>query len=163
MLIILLIAAIIFPFPPAGLFFFFNQLPTFLLGYTLFLVLNKTDILSLAMVLLAIIAVISGHHNIGYLAVCSVVCILIVADKIKPLNNNFFSRLGDYSYSMYLIHVPVGIYLLGFIKNYKVVQVNVWLNIIADLSLLSLIIFISRFTFKYIELRSIQTGKRIAK
>jgi hypothetical protein len=52
---------------------------------------------------------------------------------------------------------------LGFIKNIKIVQTNIALNIIVDLSLLALIIFISRFTFELVELKSIGIGKRLSK
>ena len=101
------------------------------------------------------------YHNGTIVSSC--VCLFIFIDSIKPLKNNFFSSLGDYSYSMYLIHVPIGIYLLGFIKNIKIVQANIALNIIVDLSLLALIIFISRFTFELVELKSIGIGKRLSK
>lgn len=162
-LVVLLITAIFLPVQVTGFLFFFNELPTFLLGYTLFLVLNKTDIFTLTMVMLAIVTVIIKHRDVAYLVVCLTVCLLILLDKIKPLKNNFFSKLGDYSYSIYLIHVPIGIFLLGFIKGYAIVQTNIYLNIIADFAMLSWIIFISKFTFEWIELKSIQLGKRFAK
>lgn len=162
-IVILLVASILLPFQPVGGLFFFNELPTFVLGYSLYLLLNKVDVINGMLFVISIVAVLSKHTNIDYLLVSMGTCIIIFIDKIMPLKNNFFSTLGDYSYSMYLIHVPICIYLLGFIKSHEIVQVNVWLNIIVDLSLLCLIVFISKFTFEWIELKSIQIGKKLAK
>jgi peptidoglycan/LPS O-acetylase OafA/YrhL len=165
LLIILTLTAILLPIQTGNILFFFNELPTFTLGYSLYLNINKSSnrYFGIVLFLVSIVGIFIKHPGFEYPVVSLAVCILIYIDSIKPLVNNFFSSLGDYSYSMYLIHVPVGIYLLGFIKNTKIVQTNIPLNIIVDLVLLILIVFISRFTFEWIELKSIEVGKRLSR
>lgn len=164
LLIILTLISILLPIQTGNILFFFNELPTFILGYSLYLTINKSanSYFGILLFVVSVVGVFIKHPGFEYPIVSLAVCILIYLDSIKPLLNNFFSDLGDYSYSMYLIHVPVGIYLLGFIKNTKLVQTNILLNIVVDLILLILIVFISRFTFEWIELKSIEIGKRLS-
>ena len=164
-LLIMSIIAIVLPIQTGNFLFFFNELSTFMLGYALYLIVNKGENIywGVLLFIVSLLGIFFKHPGFEYPIVSSCVCLFIFIDSIKPLKNNFFSSLGDYSYSMYLIHVPIGIYLLGFIKNIKIVQTNIALNIIVDLSLLALIIFISRFTFESVELKSIEIGKRLSK
>ena len=164
-LLIMSIIAIVLPIQTGNFLFFFNELSTFMLGYALYLIVSKGENIywGVLLFIVSLLGIFFKHPGFEYPIVSSCVCLFIFIDSIKPLKNNFFSSLGDYSYSMYLIHVPIGIYLLGFIKNIKIVQTNIALNIIVDLSLLALIIFISRFTFESVELKSIEIGKRLSK
>jgi peptidoglycan/LPS O-acetylase OafA/YrhL len=157
--------AILLPIQNENVLFFFNELPTFMMGYSLHLILNKSENIYLSglLFIISLLGIFIKHPGFEYPIVSICVCTLIFIDSIFPLKNNFFSNLGDYSYSMYLIHVPIGIYLLGFIKNIKLAQTNTGLNVIVDLLLLILIIFISRFTFEWIELKSIEIGKRLSR
>ena len=156
--------ALLIPFQNNNILFFCNELPTFMLGYSLYLIINKTENLYLSVILFTIclFGIYNKHSGFEYPIISICVCISIFINHIVPLKNNFFSGLGDYSYSMYLIHVPIGIYLLGFIKEIKIVQTNILFNITNDLCVLILIIFISRFTFKWIELRYIEMGRKLS-
>jgi len=164
-LLILTVVAIFLPIQTGNFLFFFNELSTFMLGHALYLILSKGENIYLGSLffIVSLLGIFFKHPGFEYPIVSSSVCILIFINNIIPLKNNLFSSLGDYSYSMYLIHVPIGIYLLGFIKNIKVVQTNIALNILVDLALLVLIIVISRFTFELIELKSIAVGKRFSR
>jgi peptidoglycan/LPS O-acetylase OafA/YrhL len=163
-LVILALGSIWGPSHANGIFFFFNELPAFLLGYALYLLLNRAGnlYLSLSMLLLAATGVYLKHSEFAYHLTYFVTCVLIVLNHRFPLKNNWFSRLGDYSYSVYLIHVPVGIYLLGFIKNNHMVQCTLALNILADLLLLVLVIGCSKIMFLKVEEPSIKLGRKFS-
>lgn len=162
-LFVLTITSVLLPFQWVGILFFFNELPLFMLGYALFLLINKCEniwVNSLLFVL-SIIGIFLKHPSWDYFLVAFIVCTAIFFDYLKPLRNNIFSRFGDYSYSTYLLHIPICLYLLGFIKNEEIIQHNIYLNIIADFSLLALILFISKWSFKLVELPSIKWGKNL--
>jgi peptidoglycan/LPS O-acetylase OafA/YrhL len=162
-LLILSVVAIILPFQNENILFFFNELPAFMLGYTLYLLINKGNSLleSSIIFVLSIVGYIIKHPTFDFIIVGTSVCIFIFIDSVKPLGKNIFSQLGDYSYSIYLIHVPVGCFLLGFVKNLSVVQNNISLNMLADFFLLLVVIFLSRVMFTKIELTSIKLGKNL--
>src|ERR1700744_1555097 len=145
-LILLIAIAIILPIQKEGVWFFFDQLPTFMTGYALYLLINEDENvwLSLSILFLSIIGVVLKNPVWNNLLVVLGLCFLIFLDIIRPLKANIFSRFGDYSYSIYLLHVPICLYLLGFIKQVKIVQQNIILNIIIDFSLLILILIISK-------------------
>lgn len=157
--------AIIIPLQVANPLFFFNEFPTFMLGYSLYLLINKTENiwLSYLILILSITGYIIKHPSIKDILVAAMIAALIIANSFKPLKNNIFSKLGDYSYSLYLIHVPLGCWLFGFIKNMKMMQNNISLNIIADLIILIMVLFVSRLMFYYVELPSIALGKSVSK
>jgi peptidoglycan/LPS O-acetylase OafA/YrhL len=164
LLLVLTAIAVVLPAQKEGVTFFFNELPTFILGYSLYLIINKGENIWLSglLFLLAVTGVYLKHPVCSYLLTSATVCVLILADNWKPLKNNFFSRLGDYSYSVYLIHVPVAIYLLGFIKNKQTVQQCIGLNIAVDLTLLAIIVLLSKLMYQKVELPSIKLGKKVS-
>jgi peptidoglycan/LPS O-acetylase OafA/YrhL len=87
---------------------------------------------------------------------------LIVINHYKPLKSNWLSSLGDYSYAIYLIHIPVCIYLLGDIKETKLLENNLWLSILWDMALVALTIVLSKLVYTYVEVPFIQKGKNMA-
>ncbi|WP_214073358.1 acyltransferase [Mucilaginibacter sp. dw_454] len=165
LLVILSIATLIIPIQNVGLLFFLPGLPQFLLGYALYVLIHKNKVYGAILWLLSMVGTAIKHpgYEMLYLACGFTVCILIYVDFKKPLPPNIFSKLGDYSYSLYLLHVPVAIYLLGFIKSRLIMQTNVLLNIITDLMLLLVVIIVSKYAFLKIELPAIKLGKKMAK
>jgi peptidoglycan/LPS O-acetylase OafA/YrhL len=156
--------AIIIPLQKTGILFFFNELPTFMLGYALCILIDEG--LQWPGVLLFIISaagIAIKHPEIGYLLASVIAVGAIFIDSRKPLANNFLSRLGDISYSIYLLHVPVCVYLLGFLYRAKAVQHYLILNILVDIFLMTVIIFVSMFAFKYVEAPSIEWGKKLSR
>ena len=113
-----------------------------MLGYALYKLIDndKNLLMNILLLVVAAAGTILKHQSAIYLSICFLTVVLIFQDSRKPLKNNIFSRMGDFSYSVYLLHVPIGIYLLGFIKNMPVVQHSIVLNILCDFSLLLLIL-----------------------
>jgi peptidoglycan/LPS O-acetylase OafA/YrhL len=163
-LLLLTAVAIFIPQQRIGILFFFNELPVFMLGYALYSIIHRRSSLlfSVVLLLLSAIGAYLKHPSFVYYSTLLVVCALILLNSHYPLKNNFFSRLGDYSYSVYLIHVPVGIYLLGFIKAKLTVQQGIGLNIIVDISLLILIILAAKLVFLKVERPSMELGRTLS-
>ena len=162
---LLVITGFVIPFQKEGLLFFFNELPTFMLGYALYLVLKAPDnrVVNTAFFILSAIALYFKHPGFDYILTAFIVCFLIALESRFHLKNNFFSRLGDFSYSIYLIHVPVAIYLLGFIKSNLSIQTNLPLNIITDFFLLTVVIILSKLMFIWVELPAIKLGRKLSR
>ncbi|WP_426671930.1 acyltransferase family protein [Mucilaginibacter sp. McL0603] len=157
--------AILLPIQKENFLFFFNELPSFLLGYSLCILIHKDENkwLNALLFLLSVAGLILKHLSFEYLLTCFLTVTLIYINSKKTLKENTFSRMGDFSYSIYLLHVPLGIYLLGFIKNKIFVQQSIIINMVVDLSLLAGIVFVSKLTFQKIEAPSIELGKKFSK
>lgn len=164
-LLIIIIFSLFLPYHATGILFFFSELPTFMMGYALSLFVLSGEYRKQASLLglLSVAGVILKHSELAYLLTCLLSVLLIWAGYKKPIGPNLLSRLGDYSYSIYLIHVPVCMYLLGFVRKSKLLQDNVWANILADLFLLSSVIFLSSFIFRWIEKPAIDLGKKLSR
>jgi peptidoglycan/LPS O-acetylase OafA/YrhL len=163
-LILVSLLTFIVPVQYEGPLFFFTQWPAFCLGALVYRFLHfpKTEIIQnlflFALVVAGIFIIYNAHY---YPYACLITATLIIINHFKPLQNNFGSRLGDYSYSIYLLHIPL-FYLFGFVKQNEAVQSTLWINICWDLTLLTIIIFFSKYMYLYIELPAIKMGKKIA-
>lgn len=157
--------AIFMPIQKEGILFFFNELSTFMIGYALCIIIDRDLPLWQGglLFILSAVGVCIKHFDTGYLLACFIAIGAIFIDSQKPLKANVLSRLGDVSYSIYLLHVPVCVYLLGFVSKSEIIKENVILNILADVGLLLLIIFISTFAYKFIEEPSIAWGRKFSK
>jgi len=162
--LILTALAIIIPRQPTGIFFFFNELPTFMLGYALCILVDEgLQWAGVILLILSAAGIAVKHSDTGYLAAAAIAAGAIFTDSRKPLGNNILSRLGDFSYSMYLLHVPVCVFLLGFLYKIQAVRHHIILTILVDVLLMAVIIFISMFAYKYVEAPSIDWGKKFAR
>lgn len=119
-------------------------------------------ILLLAMFALFLQNPITSLSGKQYLVVSFIVSVTIYFSKHFKLKSNPFSGLGDYSYALYLIHVPLGVYSLGLLKK-GIFETNVWMNLGLDLINFSFVLVIATLIFKYIENPSIKFGKELAK
>jgi len=156
--------AIIIPLQQTGILFFFTELPTFMLGYALCILINEgVQWPGGLLFILSVAGICIKHPEVGYLLASTIAVAAIFIDNRKPLRNNIISRLGDVSYSIYLLHVPVCVYLLGFLYKIQAVRHYIILNILVDIFLMAVVIFVSIFAYKYVEAPSIEWGKKFAR
>lgn len=163
-LIAVTLLSIFLPKFESGPFFFLNLWPLFSFGLAIYLLLHKPGQkwLNIALLILAITGFYTTHQSTVYIISCAITAVLIIGNHFKPLKNNLLSRYGDVSYSLYLVHVPIGVYLSGHLKI-VVIQTNMTLNILFDVALLAFLLFISKLMHLYVELPAIEYGKRFAK
>jgi peptidoglycan/LPS O-acetylase OafA/YrhL len=165
LLILISFVSLLLPIHEHWPLFFIKHWPEFCLGLVIYRLLHngKKEIWQTATLLLLSVIGLFVIDQMKYYPFASLItAVLIILSNFKPLYKNWLSTLGDYSYSIYLIHVPIGVYLFGYVKQQHYVQTHVWLNVLWDLSLLTLIIVVSKFMYLYIELPSIKMGKKIA-
>jgi len=164
-IIIISIAVFFLPLHDNWPLFFIQYWPYFCLGMVTFRLLHcRNEFFALNILLL--ILTIAGFFHITTPIVNIITGVItgafIIINHFKPLKRNWLSGLGDYSYAIYLIHIPVCIYLLGDIKETKLLENNLWLSILWDMALIVLTIFLSRLVYKFVELPFIQRGKNMA-
>lgn len=162
-IVVFLAAALLLAKHGTRLLFFLPEFGTFMLGYALYIVLNikKERLFGLLLLFTSMFAIYTYHKTADYLLTAGAVCLLFLFERRFRLPENWFSNLGNYSYSLYLIHVPVGVALLGFIKTYAWVQKSVLLDVCWDVTLLCLLIGLSSIMYKFIELPSIRLARKI--
>jgi len=145
--------------------FFIQYWPYFCLGMIIFRMLhcmNEYFWLNIVLLVLTIAGFFFITTPAPKIITGAITGALIIINHFKPLKSNRVSRLGDYSYAIYLIHIPVCLYLLGDIKETKLLENNLWLSILWDMTLVAIAIFLSKLVYKYVELPFIQKGKNVA-
>ena len=150
-----------------GLLFFLNNWPAFGLGLSLYYFFKfntKSSILNF--VLLFTINAFALHQKFNakpeYLIATSITFLLIAISKYYPTKQSFASILGQHSYSVYLIHVPVGVFIFGLFET-EYIKITPGLNLLYDLSVFAIINVIASIMFNKIEKPSIQFGKELIK
>lgn len=168
-LLLISFLALVIPVVPHGPLFFLQHWPTFALGLGVFLLYNKQDskyeILGILLIAISLASITKNFllsGQIAYSLAALIGTLLIILSHHIRLKNNLSSKLGDYSYAVYLIHVPVGVYLIGALKTQNI-QKNILLNVIFDLLTYAIVSCISFLIFKFIESPIIQKGKLISK
>jgi peptidoglycan/LPS O-acetylase OafA/YrhL len=147
-----------------GLFFLQEWAP-FGLGIGLFqLRINMKKILLPVLILLANFLNLVYKHQFDPYTVTSIVAFFIIAISVFKFDfpENPLSKLGDYAYSLYLIHVPIGVYLIDYMKS-AAIQANILSNIIFDLGVLSFLLLLSSQVFKRLEKPGITLGRKVSK
>ncbi len=166
LLLAISIFAAIAPLQKSGLLFFLDQWPAFGLGAGIYYYVKNTAVNSrlwfIAILLANGCGLIGKFGFSGYTAVTSVTVILIIASQYLNFQSNIFSKLGQHAYSVYLVHVPVGVFILGlfepdFIRQWALA------NLIYDLFVYGIICLIAWMVYKFVEMPSIITGKKLAK
>jgi peptidoglycan/LPS O-acetylase OafA/YrhL len=166
LLILLTIGSCMVPPTDTGILSFFKYWPLFGVGAALFKLLHDPKSKQAANIILFTLCAISfytAHLNLAYCIISGITIILILISHFKPLRNNRISKLGDYSYSIYLIHVPLAVYSFGLYRELPPLSENAMLNPLLDLLLLIMVVFLSKAMYKYIELPSINFGRRLSK
>lgn len=162
-LILIAVLPLVLPIQNYWFFFFIKHWPEFCLGVIVFRLLHypKKEVWQNIVLIILTMVGLFTIPLMPYIPLATIITsLLIVLNHFKPLKNNFFSKLGDYSYSIYLIHVPIGVYILGSLKQTQYVQTHLWLNILWDVILLGIIVLLSKIMYLYIELPAIQMGKK---
>jgi peptidoglycan/LPS O-acetylase OafA/YrhL len=77
-------------------------------------------------------------------------------------NESKLTQLGDLSYSIYLLHVPIGVYIYCNLKTNWILNNSLY-SFLFDITGLALISVFSFFVYRYIEKPSISIGKRLSK
>jgi peptidoglycan/LPS O-acetylase OafA/YrhL len=154
--------------PSGKIYFFFNHWSTFSLGLCIYyLHSNKIKVnkkLLLILFSLNILGLLTHFLTNQPLEIVAAImtALVIYFSNIISLKNNFLSKLGDFSYAVYLIHVPIGVYLLGYFKS-KLFQQNQLLNIFFDITIYCIVTFFAMLIYKYIEQPFIRIGKSLVK
>jgi peptidoglycan/LPS O-acetylase OafA/YrhL len=160
-LIIITLLTLFLPQTVNGFLSFFKYWPMFMLGVGVYnLNFNSHKKLSLVLLIITIISLIFGGIGVSYIITSVITAGLIYWNNRRPMQQNILSKYGDISYSLYLIHVPVGIYVLGFLK--LKFQTNIIENIVCDLVVLFVCAGLSMLMFKYVEMPAIKYGKQLA-
>lgn len=163
-LIVATVLSAVLPQFQSGPLFFLSLWPLFSLGLAIYQLLHQPAYkwFNVALLTFTIGSFYATHQSSIYITLCVITVALILINNIKPLKNNLLSRYGDVSYSLYLIHVPIGIYLLGHLKTIAI-QSNMALNMLFDAGVLVLLILLSKLMHRYIELPAIRYGKKFGK
>ena len=144
--------------------FFLTYWPAFGIGYGLYALKSGTGTRYFPWLQLVInfSALFFIHGNSAY-SIASLSAFVLIAVSVfwKDLDRNFFSGLGDYAYSVYLIHVPLGVYILNYYKT-PAVQSNMLYHLSYDLLVLVILLVFAGFTFNFIELPTNKFGKKVA-
>lgn len=151
--------------------FFLHHFGSFMLGYHTFGLLYKTNRNEVLFSIFGIgLSISSILINAGSLEVkagieysISLLFILLSAIIFRFIPMKFPSilqNIGLFSYSLYLIHVPLGVYLLARFRNESILASQP-LHFFSDTLIAIALILISSQIFKFIEDPSHKLGKRI--
>lgn len=84
--------------------------------------------------------------------------LFVCAIFYKKLNNKFMAKLGELSYSLYLLHMLSFAFVLKFVRPETLSSLLVYLILCGVITY-----YFSKFSFNYIERPAIELGRRIVK
>lgn len=151
----------VFSSPPTGPLFFLAQWPTFGLGISVYYFFHYRNRLHYAAPLFLInISALFIKFGCSTYAIFTLATLsLIVLSHFFTSAQSFFSVLGQHAYSVYLIHVPVGINIMGVLAGwYKTQPVP---NLIGDLIVYALISVFAWLMYKWVEQPAIKAGREL--
>lgn len=161
------VLAVSFPDQANGLLFFLNYWPAFALGVGIYVLHFSPSKMKwfyfIAFTLISIgdlLSRLKQAPDYEFLITTVITATIVLISPYLKLKKNFFSSLGDHSYSIYLIHVPIGIFLLGRLET-KIIQTNLFFNMLYDISMYIFLSLLSYLMFKYVEQNAIKFGKGI--
>lgn len=149
-----------YPYQEKGFLFFVQYWPAFLLGFAAYHMFIRQDLKNMFLILLSIVTLALSIHSNYFKLACIITVIIIIYGSLRPIKSNFISSIGNYSYAIYLIHVPIGVHIFGYFRQFKLMQQNMFFNILIDLSLFVLILLIAKLMYLKIELPLINYGKK---
>ena len=165
-IICITLLSVFLPIPKSGPLFFLAFWPLFTLGIVLYKFTHDPagqKWYNLGLFAVTLLGFYTTKQNQPYIITCSVTVALIIINHFKPLKNNVMSKYGDVSYSLYLIHVPLAVYLGSLIQKREVIENQIILNIVTDFSLMVILIYLSGIMHKYVEIPSINYGKKLSR
>lgn len=147
--------------------FFLNFWPIFSSGICIFYWFNYTGKYKYPYLILlsgiTAFALYKGFlHQPLYLGTTLLTSALIVVSRYIKLKSSIFSTLGEHSYSVYLLHVPIGVYVLKrFETDY--IQSHLIANIAYDIATYIIVSLMAWQTFNLVEQPANQYGKKLLK
>lgn len=146
-------------------FFFLKHWGLFAFGAVLAGSYSHRHALSVAMLVFATTSVILNETLLSIIAAAAV-AILIRSQLVGHLSFlcldlMVLRRLGDVSYGIYLLHVPIGVYLLGRVANLAA-EVPIPEALAIDLALLAATIIVAKFCYAFVEKPCIVLGRQVA-
>ncbi len=122
--------------------------PIFAQGILLFQIMNTKEVNNkiIGVILILGFSVITFYIHKFDVALVSIITVLIIG--VVNVNNNIFNKLGEISYSLYLIHGLIGGNLIYFLGRYAE---NYTLKILLVIFSILLSIFTSYLYWKFIE------------
>jgi len=148
-----------------GLLFFLDHWPAFGLGvsiYYFFKIPNWRGALNFS--LLLILNSFSLYHKHTdrpeYLTVALITSLLVYFSIRFPVKENIFAKLGKHSYSVYLIHVPVGVFIIGVLESEQI-KTTPYLNLVYDLCIFSIISLLAYGIYALVETPLIKYGNKL--
>ena len=148
--------------------FFLEYWPAFGIGSALFLTQKNQGFQKIFSILLLILNVVAlffankSQGNVPYIIVVLITVALIFFSEYITIKENFISKLGDYSYGVYLLHVPLGVYCIGSFKE-NLIKGNLLLRILIDIILYLITLFLSRYLYRWIEKPAVAFGNTVNK
>lgn len=148
-----------------GLLFFLDHWPAFGIGisiYYYFLISSRKSALNFGLLFAGnIYALYHKHANKPeYLMAALVTLALIYLSNNYAIKNNFLAKLGQYSYSVYLIHIPVGVFIVALFENEQI-KTTPYLNLIYDLSVFAFISLLAYMMYMMVEKPSMRYGNEL--
>ncbi len=167
LLIAVSLTAALLPAQNTGVLFFSDHWPAFGLGLSLYYFFNRAGKATFfhfsALLIINLLGLFKKFYiHTDYIIFTLAAFALIMASHYVNLSNNVLSRLGRYSYGVYLIHVPVGVFMLGLLESDYIKQ-RPFLNFVYDLSVYGLTAIAAWAIFEYVEKPSIKYGHLIAR
>lgn len=146
-------------------FFFLNQWPSFAMGYFAYLWLEDKKKVGLFGLVVSLVSLafnfpfLSDKSSFAHVSALGLtfLCILLAKHKTIQLPT-LLNKIGLSSYSLYLIHVPIGVYLFARYRNEFVLS-HPFFHLCVDTLIVSILLALSWLMFKYIETPFIQYGK----
>lgn len=169
LLLIFSAGCIFVPIKHTGILFFIDNWPAFGCGIGLYYFFyhanNIQRLLSWALLATNLAGLYVKFMGIGqpeYIIVTLATIAIIFASQFIKTSETFLSALGEHSYTVYLIHVPVGVFILGRLKV-PYIQQHPLVCLLYDLGVYSIVSVIAWQLFKHVEKPLINYGKRVSK
>lgn len=165
LLLLFSLLAALWPCQHTGYLFFLDHWPAFGCGLGLFFILENPGANSrlaswalLGINLCGLLYKFLPAAQFAYPATTIVILGIIYLGRYAGLRKSLPAVLGTHSYAVYLIHVPVGVFILGLFNN-AYIQQHVFLNLAFDLACYGIISILAWQFFNLIEKPSILYGK----